>query len=210
MPQNQFYVYIYKDPKTNTPVYVGKGQGKRAWDHFKSHRHLGCFLRKRQKEGEYILPRVFPMQDERSALDMEKYLVVHYGRKDLGTGSLFNLTNGGEGATGPKSDITRAKLSAAHKGKSKPKISMEHRKRISEFNKGRVVSDETRAKISAAHKGKTRIGHAISDETKAKISAANKGNKLGPQSAETIAKRVAAFNTTITKRKEANGKIQNT
>lgn len=65
----------------------------------------------------------------------------------------YNLTDGGEGATGcPRSDETRAKISAA--------------------NKGREVSDETRAKLSAAN-----IGKQITDETRAKIAMSLSGGK---------------------------------
>lgn len=77
--------------------------------------------------------------------------------------------------------------------KGKPK-SAEHRAKLAEANRRRVVSDETRAKISAARKGKPTtkgvpksaehrakisaalMGHVESDETRAKKSRALKGN----------------------------------
>ena len=30
-----FYVYLYLDPENLDPFYVGKGKGKRVWDHLK-------------------------------------------------------------------------------------------------------------------------------------------------------------------------------
>jgi hypothetical protein len=52
----------------------------------------------------------------------------------------------------PHSPETRAKISAAHKGKA---LSPEHRARISAARKGRPCSPETRAKIAAALKGRS-------------------------------------------------------
>ena len=54
----------------------------------------------------------------KQACDMEKYLIKYYGRRDLGTGSLLNMTDGGEGIKSP-SEETRAKMSAAKKGKKR-------------------------------------------------------------------------------------------
>ena len=66
---------------------------------------------------------------------------------------------------------TRAKKSAALKGRPKPPMSAEARAQLSAkrsaAQKGKVYSAETRAKISAAQKGKVH-----SAETRAKISAA--------------------------------------
>lgn len=69
----------------------------------------------------------------------------------------------------PISESTRAKMSAAHKGKS---LSTEHRAKMAVVNKGKVLSPEHRAKLSAAGKGRI-----VSSETRKKISAANKGRK---------------------------------
>jgi hypothetical protein len=60
------------------------------------------------------------------------------------------------------SSETRAKLSAAARGKKHP-------------HKGHAVTAATRAKLSAAAKGKPHKGHAVSSATRAKISAALKG-----------------------------------
>ena len=52
-------------------------------------------------------------------------------------------------------------------------VSNETRAKMSAAHKGRVVSDETKAKMSAARKGRK-----LSEETKAKMSAAKKGKKF--------------------------------
>lgn len=105
-----FYTYLYRDID-NTPIYVGKGTKNRATHHFRSKTHLGCLLRKRYKEGYKIEP-VFLCKDvdEELAFFVEIEMIRHYGRKDLGTGSLLNRTNGGEGHSGfIQSEETKAK-----------------------------------------------------------------------------------------------------
>ena len=73
-------------------------------------------------------------------------------------------------------DETKAKISAANKGKQNSlgyKHSTETRAKQSESKKGRKRSDETKSKMSASMKGKKHT-----DETRAKISAANKGRDV--------------------------------
>jgi hypothetical protein len=74
-------------------------------------------------------------------------------------------------------------------------------KRISEANKGRIISEEWRANLSKAHKGRkiteetrekmkvANRGRVLSEETKEKLRQANLGKKQSP---ETIAKKSAA------------------
>jgi hypothetical protein len=49
-------------------------------------------------------------------------------------------------------------------------LSEEHKRKLLEANRGKVVSEETRRKIGEHHKGKV-----LSDETRRKISEAKKG-----------------------------------
>lgn len=59
-----------------------------------------------------------------------------------------------------------------HKGKKCKPFSEEHKRKISEANKGHTTSDETKRKLSEAMKGRT-----FSDEWKKKISETKKGKK---------------------------------
>ena len=89
----------------------------------------------------------------------------------------YNLTKGGEGCS--PSEVTRQKISQAHKGKT---LSAETRRKISEAGKGRKHSPETRRKMSDAHKGKTPWkGKKHSPETRRKISESNKGKDFSPE-----------------------------
>ena len=99
--------------------------------------------------------------------DLEKHFIAVYETfAPLGRG--YNLTLGGEGQSGRKF--------GPH--------SEQHRKKISEGNKGRVFTDETRAKIAFSNRGQTR-----SEETKRKLSTSHKGKTIPP---ETRSKMTAA------------------
>jgi hypothetical protein len=126
--------------------------------------------------------------------ELEEFLILEYGRKDLGTGSLVNLTNGGEGIIGNiLSKETREKLSLAKKGK---KPSEETKAKMSLAGMGRLTSDETKAKLSLAKKGKPlssehreklRLSKQnISDETIAKMKIAKQN--MSQETKEKISK----------------------
>lgn len=95
----------------------------------------------------------------------------------------YNLTPGGDGNSNPSPEV-RARMSAGQKARG-PR-SEETKRRMSEAQKGHVVSDEARRNMSLAQKGKAKA--PVSEETRAKLSAALKGKK---HSAESIAKRAA-------------------
>jgi Na+/phosphate symporter len=148
-----YYVYAYVR-EDHTPYYIGKGKDKRAWQ---SHK---------RSNGSDMLPtdqsRIIILHEnlsESQAFALEKQLIEHYGRIDLGTGILRNLTEGGEGnrrTDWSHSDEARANMSKAKLGKSLSKIhkqalsegqtrrwedydSTERDKKISESLKGRVI-----------------------------------------------------------------------
>lgn len=87
---NIYYVYQYIR-EDGTPYYVGKGKNDRA---FSNNRRV-----KRPDDPSRI---VFVAQNlsEDAAFQLEKDLIQQYGRKDLGTGTLHNMTDGGEGQSG--------------------------------------------------------------------------------------------------------------
>ena len=149
----EYYVYEYLR-EDGTPYYVGKGKGSR-W---------------RQAHGVAIPPKervkfVAEELDEQTAFNLEKDLILKYGRKDLGTGILRNLTSGGEGQTpGPE---VRAKLSAIKKGK-KPN------------NYGKTVSYKKDRKWDRQGEKHHMHGKNHTDEARQKISEGLKANWSRP------------------------------
>jgi len=107
----KFYVYVYLDPRPGKglqPIYVGKGTVDldRASDHWErrcTNRFLQSVLCKIRLAG--LVPQITIaayMDDESEAFAMECDLIAKYGRRDLKTGSLCNLTDGGQGVAGLK------------------------------------------------------------------------------------------------------------
>lgn len=99
------YVYIYLDPRLNPPlpIYVGKGKENRSEFH-KTKANNPILKRKISKINELGLePIVEIYQDnltDQEALNLEIELISKFGRIDLKTGTLCNLTEGGEGSSG--------------------------------------------------------------------------------------------------------------
>lgn len=154
-----FYTYLWLR-EDGTPYYVGKGKGRRG---YRSEAH-GVH---KPEIKERILIQEF--ESEKDAFEAEKFFIAFYGRKDLSEGCLRNLTSGGDGPSGAKvSEETRKKMSSARKGILK---SEEHRRKIGEAHKGKIISEITRKKIS-----KTKLGTSLSEEHRIKIGEANKGS----------------------------------
>jgi len=103
-----FYVYTYRDTrpsKNNQIIYVGKGQGQRAYAHWEKvvhqNRGFGAVLAKLRQLGLTPLITIGKeFTEEAEAFVEEMRLIAELGRRDLGTGALFNLTDGGEGTAG--------------------------------------------------------------------------------------------------------------
>lgn len=106
----------------------------------------------------------------------------------------YNFTEGGEGMMGYEmSEATKAKLSAALKGKTpsaetRAKMSAAHMGNT--HNLGRKCTAETRAKLSKALKGRApwSTGKKHTAETRAKLSVAAKGKKKSAEAREKMSK----------------------
>lgn len=147
---NKYYAYVYHDGPT--PIYVGKGKGERAYKHLsrKDKHPLTCKLAKMKREGREPRIQIIDAPDEAAAFEMEELLIAMIGRRDLGTGPLLNLTDGGEGASGVVcSQETKAKLSASIKEvHTRPEVKAKRSASLKEA----MARPEVKAKRSAASK----------------------------------------------------------
>ena len=167
------YAYLRED---RTPYYIGKGTGKRIYSKQRS-------IKPPKDKSRIIFLKKNLTEEE--AFKHEIYMIDVFGRKDLGTGILYNMTDGGEGSSGCiPSEESRRKMSEAHKGENHhmygKTASEETRKKMSESKKGKTLSEESRRKMSDARKGKTHT-----EETRRKISEANK-DKNHPNYGKTL------------------------
>lgn len=132
---NTYYVYLHRNPTTNKIFYVGKGTGNRV--NTKSNRGK-FYINYVKKHGNPIVEIIEKDLSNEQAIELEKYYIKYYGRRDLNTGILVNCTDGGEGCEGLKhSEDTKKKMS-------------ENRKGIPSFRKGILnpYSKETLEKMS--------------------------------------------------------------
>ena len=141
------YAYLRED---GTPYYIGKGTGRRI----NSTNHRAPVP---PKERRLILKDGLT---EELAFRHEKYMIGLYGRKDLGTGILINMSDGGEGDTGYKhSEERKAKISNSLKGRPKTeewKAMM--REKMKGKNVGKKRTEEQKRSISERQTGVKRKG----------------------------------------------------
>lgn len=137
---DEFYVYHLIHPVTNIVFYVGKGKGKRCYQHLKDtlettrNKRLWGHINNIRKMG--LEPIVFKLQEnltETYAYDLEELEIKKYGRIGFDEGGiLMNITDGGNkpptlygelnGFYGRKhTEETKEKISQKNLGKKKPK-----------------------------------------------------------------------------------------
>lgn len=102
------------------------------------------------------------------AKELEVFLIKEYGRKDKKKGSLCNLTDGGDGC------YNRI-------------ITVETRKKISNFNKGRKATEETKLKMKLSNKHLW-LGKTFTKEHKEKLRNSKLGIKKTKEHIESLKK----------------------
>lgn len=169
------YVYRHIRLDKNEPFYIGIGSDETYKRAYKT--------KGRSKYWENISLNGYDVEilmDNLSwedACKKESEFISMYGRKDLGTGTLVNLTNGGEGSPGTiVSEKTRQFHKVNNKGQSNPFYGKTHKDEtkllIQLKRQNSVVSTETKQKISNTLKGRK-----FSKETIDKMKSAQLGEK---------------------------------
>lgn len=126
--------------ENGTPYYIGIGNPRRP---YKGRRSCG---RPPSRDRIVILHKNLEWEE---ACRIERDLIAFYGRKDLGTGILRNMTDGGEGLPNPSKE-TREKMSKSTSGENNPQF-------------GKPISEETRRKISEATRGENHHSRILRD-----------------------------------------------
>ena len=159
-----FYTYLWLR-EDGTPYYACKGKGRRAYT-------PDSHCSRPPKDRARIIVQEFEFESD--ALAAEVFLIAFYGRKDLGTGCLRNLTDGGDGVSGYR-------FSEEEKQKNA------ERKRGNTYRRGCTLSVETRSKISESKVGQSpawNAGKSWSEETKKRMCKPHKTFKKTPMSEE--------------------------
>jgi hypothetical protein len=184
----RFYTYAYLR-EDRSPYYIGKGQGNRCFNKF----------RKRSKPPKDKSRIIFLKQNltEEEAFKHEKYMIDVLGRKDLGTGILHNLTDGGEGVSG-FSHSQKTKIKIANAGKNR-KHTEDTKNKLRKLHIGKKLSEETKQKIR-----KKRAQQIFGDETREKIRKSLTGKKRPPE----VVEKIKQGRTGIKHTEEAKQKIR--
>jgi ribosomal protein L37AE/L43A len=170
------YIYKHTRKDTNEVFYIGIGK---ALNRIQSKLSRNPMWHNIVNKTEYVAEMIEDGLTWEEACIKEKELISFYGRRDLGIGTLVNMTDGGDGMNNPNQQI-RLRM-AVNKGQ---KIHTEESKRkIGEATRIRMLgsksSEETKQRLSDSHKGILQ-----SDETKKKRSLSMLGKNTGPKSEE--------------------------
>ena len=178
MKYNDYYVYIYLDPRKPgnyvygelkfefEPFYIGKGRNHRYRIHLlkvkrDDYKNLPKYNTIKKILDSGMEPIIIKYKEdlfEEDSFYIEKNMIESIGRKDLNDGPLRNLSNGGE-------------------GNGNRKFTDEHRKNISLSKKGNV-SDKMKNHLKSVHEGmkgnKRTLGFIFTEESKRKMSESRK------------------------------------
>ena len=147
--KSDYYVYLmFKPWDGSKPFYIGKGKGKRAVHHMKqsedwyNSRKASVMRQIRDKNLE---PNIvcLPMPTEKEALEYEKFLIKHFGRKHIDEGGC--LTNLALDANPP----SRKGKPGTFKGKKHTEETKEKIREGLKRNRSKLTKEQLSAKYNS-------------------------------------------------------------
>jgi hypothetical protein len=164
-------VYRHIRLDNNEPFYIGIGKGyKRAFEKQKRNNYWRNVVNKT----DYKVDILFDDLTWEEAQLKEIEFINIYGRKDIKTGTLVNLTNGGEGCNG-RIFTQEQRRSIGDKNRIHnlgKKLTKEHKDKIAKSTTGRKQTKETIQKCRLLNTGDLNpmYGKSHSEESRKKIS----------------------------------------
>jgi len=138
----KYYTYAYLRDD-DSPYYIGKGTGNRAWVRNPNER-----IQAPKDKSRILFLRRF--DDEEQAFKHERFMIALFKRKVDG-GILINICEGGEGGSHTKTEEHKRKIAKSNRG---VKRSKETRAKMSASGKKKVFSPEHKAKLDKARKAR--------------------------------------------------------
>lgn len=199
--RNNYYVYVYCDPRNNNlPFYVGKGSGNRINNHLTETLEKTSNKRKHYKiesiRSDGLKPHIFKYAEnlpEEQAYELEDFLIAAWGRKDFDeNGILFNILEPGHRApsiSGP--DHYNWGQTGAMLGKHLTEEQIEKVRESKLGKKRELFSEEWRRNMSISGSGENNsmYGKKHTQKTRKLMSIKATGRK---QDQETIDKKIEA------------------
>lgn len=188
---NIFYIYCHINPLKNEIFYIGKGFGNRAY----IKRGRSKYWKNITDKYGFIVDILENNLTEKEAYNKEIFYISKIGRKDLGNGSLVNLTNGGDGFEKGTRNSISTEFKKGHTPLNKGKAFMNTCKECSKLYQPSIEGgkyycskscqcknsdfiEKCKNSISTEEREKRKIravGRKLSEETKLKISLSKKG-----------------------------------
>ena len=187
--ETMFYTYAHYKPD-NSVFYIGKGQGRRAFDKISRSKKWKAIVQESGHKVEILAH--WPTEQE--AFEHEIFLIECF--RSMGA-PLVNVSKGGYGASGYRHTAEyvehmksimagsgNAFFGKAHSASTKEKISQAKKKNPTKYWLGKSRSEDTKLKLAEASKGnKNSVGFVHSEESRKRNSEAQKNR--APASNET-------------------------
>jgi len=169
------FIYITKD-ETNKIKYIGQRKFYRNWqDYLGSGTYLKRAIKKHGKEN--FSRKIIAIAYTRDELNLLEIEFIKYNNA-VKSKEYYNINQGGDSGNAgvPFSIEHKKKISDSKKGKNNPnygkKMSEKNRKKLIEFNTGRIQTEATKQKLRD-----NRTGKIAKKETKKKMSESRKKDK---------------------------------